>query len=148
MLQRGYVFDSVPCAFNIYYDLTSVLTLPARRRLPMKAQPNGSTEHPKMGSMLIWKSEGKFQGTGHVAIICGVSPTGVRIAEQNYDDAVWPTQEQDYARELPAEVTSDGAYWIRSPSILGWMLVNEEDYTFESPMKNGTRLLPTETKSD
>jgi len=126
MLQRGYVFESVPCAYNIF-DLTHVVTVPAKKRLRMTGQPNGSTVHPKMGSMLIWKAEGKFSGTGHVAIICGVSATGVRIAEQNYDDLVWPTAEQDYARELPAEVGPKNDYWIRSPAILGWMIVDEED---------------------
>jgi len=125
MLQRGYVFEGVPCAINIF-DLTQVVTVPDKKRIQMKGHANGSTVHPRMGSMLIWKSEGKFAGTGHVAIICGVTNTGVRIAEQNYDDLVWPTETQDYARELPAEVGPDNDYWIRSPCIQGWMVVDED----------------------
>jgi len=124
LLQRGYVFESVPCAYNIF-DLTSVTTVPGKKKLPMTAHQNGASVHPRDGCLLIWNPEGKFSGTGHVAIITKASPTWVRIAEQNFDDLVWPTDTQDYARELPAEVDADGKYWIRSPAILGWMLVDE-----------------------
>lgn len=126
MVERGYVFDSIPRAYDIF-NLKHVHTVPHKKRLPMVAHPNGSTTPPKLGDMLIWRSEGIFSGTGHVAIICGISPTGVRIAEQNYDDLVWP-EEQDYARELPGEVTDGGEYWIRSPAILGWMVVDDAEH--------------------
>jgi hypothetical protein len=146
MLQRGYIFESVPCAYNIF-ELTSVVTVPDKRKLQMTAHPNGSTVHPKLGCMLIWKAEGKFSGTGHVAIICGADAQGVRIAEQNYDDLVWPTAGQDYARELPVEVNSDNSYWIRSPAILGWLVVDEETcLDDDAPVKNAPLL--ADSKSD
>jgi len=145
LLQRGYVFESVPCAYNIF-DLTSVLTVPGKNRLKMTAHLNGSTVHPKLGCMLIWKAEGKFSGTGHVAIICGATREGCRIAEQNYDDLEWPTQEQDYARELPVEVTADNNYWIRSPAILGWLIVDEQSNCDELPIKDAP-LLSFEAKT-
>jgi len=57
-----------------------------------------------------------------VAVVTEVFADRIRIAEQNVHHRVWPDG-ADYAREIPARLTEDGAYWVRcsfsDASILG-----------------------------
>lgn len=70
--------------------------------------------------MLIWDKS--YGGTGHVAIVTEVTPTHVRVAEQNFDNRVWPAG-ANYSRQLRATLSDDGAYTVNDTYlVLGWML--------------------------
>lgn len=124
LLNKGYVFDDISMAYDIF-RLTSVKKVSDSSLLPLTAFANGSQRHPEPGCMLIWSEGGEFHVTGHVAIITDVFPDRIRIAEQNVHHQPWPAG-CHYSRELPARIADDGGYWIqcsfRDAAILGWMI--------------------------
>jgi glutathionylspermidine amidase/synthetase len=127
-INHGYVFDDIAMAHDIF-RLTSVRHISDNKLLPLHAFYNGSRRHPEPGSLLIWEEGGEFEMTGHVAIVTEVTGDYVRVAEQNVGHRKWP-EGQDYARQLNAEVTEDGEFWIEcsfgDASILGWVIQSED----------------------
>jgi glutathionylspermidine amidase/synthetase len=135
-LNKGYIFDDVAMAYNIF-DLRSVRDIKTNCRLPLNAFANGNKKHPEPGCLLIWNKGGEFEGTGHVAVVTEVTDQYLRIAEQNVGQQIWPDT-GDYSRELHAKVTSDGEYWVTcsfgDAEILGWMIQTDQD-TYAEPTK-------------
>ncbi len=130
-LNKGYIFDDVAMAYDIF-ELRSVRDVSSNTRLPLQAFRNGAKRHPEPGALLIWEEDGEFEETGHVAVITEVYPDRLRIAEQNVGHRLWP-EGQNYCRELRAKVTADGDYWVECSynhaTILGWMIQTEDtDY--------------------
>lgn len=123
LVNRGYVFDDIAMAYDIF-RLSSVKIVATDERLPLHSFANGSKRHPEVGAMLIWSEGGEFQRTGHVAIITEVFADKLRVAEQNVDFFSW--EGRNYSRELPACISADGNYWIQcsflNASILGWVM--------------------------
>lgn len=130
-LNRGYVFDDIAMAYDIF-RLRHVRVVAGNRLLPLHSFRNGSKRFPVPGSLLIYEEGGAFETTGHVAVITEVTEDYVRIVEQNVGDRRWPDG-RDYARELAAEVTADGEYWLEDSfgdaTILGWV-IQTGDATF------------------
>lgn len=128
-LNKGYIFDDVAMAYDIF-RLTSVRVIADNSRLPLKSFSNGSQRHPEPGALLIWSEGGEFEVTGHVAVVTEVFPDRLRLVEQNVTHAVWP-QGQTYSREIPARVTDDGCYWLQcsygDATILGWVVQTDDD---------------------
>ena len=56
-LNKGYVFDDVAMAYDIF-QLNSVRVIADERRLPLKSFLNGSLRHPEVGALLIWSEGG------------------------------------------------------------------------------------------
>ncbi len=135
LLNRGYVFDDIAMAYDIF-RLTSVKRVADQRRLPLHSFENGSLRRPEPGCMLIWSEGGEFDVTGHVAIVTEVTDSYVRVAEQNLDHQKWPAG-CDYSRELSVRVDEDGSYWIscsfHDASILGWV-IQTDDATHACPI--------------
>jgi glutathionylspermidine amidase/synthetase len=127
-LNHGYVFDDIAMAYDIF-RLTTVRVIDDNRLLPLKSFKNGSKRWPAPGCLLIWDEGGEFETTGHVAIVTEVTAAYVRIVEQNVGDAVWPPG-QDYSREIKAEVTPHGHYWLEcsfgDARILGWVIQTDD----------------------
>ena len=127
-LNRGYIFDDVAMAYDIF-ELRSVRDLNTNSRLPLQAFANGARTHPEPGSLLIWEEGGEFEDTGPVAVVTEVTDRYVRVAEQNVGHRPWP-EGRSYARELKAKVSHDNGFWIECSfndgSILGWMTQTEE----------------------
>lgn len=127
-INYGYIFDDVAMAYDIF-ELRSVRDINANVRLPFNAFTNGNKAHPIPGCLLIWKAGGEFEHTGHVAVVTEVNDQYVRIAEQNVGHQLWPDG-HDYARELSANITQDGEYWIScsygDAEILGWMIQTDD----------------------
>ena len=128
-LNKGYVFDDVAMAYDIF-QLNSVRVIADERRLPLKSFLNGSLRHPEVGALLIWSEGGEFEITGHVAVVSEVYPDRLRIVEQNVGHKVWP-EGQNYSRELHARISEDGGYWLEcsfgDASILGWVIQTDDD---------------------
>ncbi|MEQ8860288.1 MAG: bifunctional glutathionylspermidine amidase/synthase [Pseudomonadales bacterium] len=137
-LNRGYIFDDVAMAYEIF-RLRTVRRVESGELLPLRSFRNGARRPPEPGSLLIWDEGGTFEHTGHVAVVVEALPDRVRIAEQNFDHQPWPAG-QAWAREIPAKTTEDGAYWLRcgfgEAGILGWVIQTDDDRcaeTFEAP---------------
>ena len=133
-LNKGYIFDDVAMAYDIF-GLRSVRDIKTNSRLPLNAFANGNKKHPEPGCLLIWNKGGEFEGTGHVAVVTEVTDQYLRIAEQNVGQKIWP-ENGYYARELHAKVTSEGEYWVTcsfgDAEILGWMIQTDQD-TYAEP---------------
>ncbi|MCB1615108.1 MAG: CHAP domain-containing protein, partial [Pseudomonadales bacterium] len=138
LLNKGYVFDDIAMAYDIF-RLPYVTEMKSGKRLPLYSFENGSFRHPEPGCMLIWSEGGEFDVTGHVAIVTEVFADRVRIAEQNLDHQYWG-EGQHFSRELPATISEDGSFWIqcsfRNAEILGWVMQTadaSEAVVFEAP---------------
>jgi len=127
-LNFGYVFDDIAMAYDIF-RLTSVRDVRENRLLPLKSFRNGARRLPVPGCLLIWDEGGEFETTGHVAVVTEVTPDYVRIVEQNVGDSMWP-HGQNFSREISAEMTADGDYWLEcsfgDATILGWVVQTDD----------------------
>ncbi|MFZ5655415.1 MAG: bifunctional glutathionylspermidine amidase/synthase [Pseudomonadota bacterium] len=123
-LNRGYIFDDIPMAYDIF-DLRFARRVSDGELLPLQAFRNGSRRLPEPGCMLIWNEGGEFERTGHVAIVTRVEPDFLWVVEQNVDHQVWAPG-QACSRELKTRLTEDGEYWIQcalgGAEILGWVV--------------------------
>lgn len=128
LINRGYVFDDVAMAYDIF-RLANVTVVATGEKLPLHAFRNGSRRRPEPGALLIWKEGGMFELTGHVAVITEVTDSYVRVAEQNVTHRPWP-EGADWSRQLDAHVGEDGNYWIRCShqdgEILGWVMQTDD----------------------
>ncbi|MCP5208070.1 MAG: bifunctional glutathionylspermidine amidase/synthase [Hahellaceae bacterium] len=127
-INKGYIFDDISMAFDIF-ELRSVRDINTNTRLPLHAFRNGSRRHPEPGCLLIWAEGGEFEDTGHVAVVTDVQEDHLLIAEQNVGHVIWPAG-QNYSRKLRAKITEDGDYWLEcsynDASILGWVIQTDD----------------------
>ena len=132
-LNYGVVFTDVGKAYEIF-SLRFLRQVVNDAILPLQAFANGSKRAPCAGALLVWQDGGEFKGTGHVAMITEVLADAIHIAEQNVIHTPLPAGQQ-WTRELPLSVTSDG-YHIQDTftdtGILGWM-IQTEDTEYSSP---------------
>ncbi|NHN36120.1 bifunctional glutathionylspermidine amidase/synthase [Pseudomaricurvus alcaniphilus] len=129
LLNRGYVFEDIAMAYDIF-RIPEVKRIEDGEKLPLRAFANGSRRPPEPGCMLIWSEGGEFEETGHVAIVTEVLDDCIRIAEQNLNHLRWP-EDCDYGRELPACYADDGSFWVQcsfeDASILGWVIQTDDN---------------------
>jgi glutathionylspermidine amidase/synthetase len=127
-VNRGYVFDDVAMAYDIF-RLRAVSLIGEDRDLPFQAFRNGCHRPPEPGALIIWNEGGWFERTGHVAVVTEVADGKVRVAEQNVTHSKWPDG-CSWARELPLTRDQAGLYWVHctynDTSILGWMIQTED----------------------
>jgi len=135
-VNKGYIFDDVAMAYEIF-GLRSVRRVSDRHLLPYQAFANGSRRHPEPGCLIIWAEGGEFEGTGHVAVAVEVTEDYVRVAEQNVGHRRWQ-EGCNWAREIGAEVTEDGEFWLEcsfgDAEILGWM-IQTDDSTYAEELE-------------
>jgi glutathionylspermidine amidase/synthetase len=121
-INRGYVFEDIPMAYDIF-EIKSFLTIDGSK-LPAYSFRNGSRRKPEVGALLIWSPTGEFDRTGHVAVITEVLENSVRIVEQNVEHQGWGNL--DWARALPLRENSRGGFTIdctyEDTHILGWVI--------------------------
>lgn len=111
-------------AYEIF-RIPYVVRVRSNEKVKWASISNGSAQRPVKGSVIIWKSGGYFEMTGHVAIITEVTEKYVRVAEQNTTDSYWP-RGQDWGRQLPVKVSQQGLFTIvedhkKGGQVLGWM---------------------------
>ena len=130
-INRQYVFDDIPMAYDIF-RLRTVRRISDDTLLPLHSFKNGGRRRPEPGSLLIWDAAGEFSITGHVAIVTEVHDEYLRFADQNDDNKIWP-EGQTFSKELKVRISDDGGYWIESGlqnvSLLGWVM-QTDDATF------------------
>lgn len=142
-LNKGYIFDDIPMAYDIF-DLRFARRVADQELLPLQAFRNGSRRLPEPGCLLIWNEGGEFERTGHVAIVTRVEPHFLWVVEQNVDHQVWAPG-QTCSRELKTTLTADGEYWIQcalgGAEILGWVVQTEDPAFAERREEIDPRLL-------
>lgn len=122
LIRKTAIFRNIGSASDIWHDLTHVERVTDGKKFPLIAHPNGSSERPKRGTLLIY-ARCRDLPFGHVAIITDVGSDFVRIAEQNYRFHRWTS---DYARQISL-VKQDGGYHIRDRyRISGWMEIADQ----------------------
>ncbi len=123
-LNRGYIFDDIAMAYDIF-NLRHVRRIGDGALLPLHSFRNGSARPPEPGALMIWNEGGAFEITGHVAVVTEVLGDRVRIIEQNVEDRMWP-EGQGWSRELPLTRAADGGFRVDCPlsgaEILGWVI--------------------------
>ncbi|RHY49273.1 hypothetical protein DYB38_009779 [Aphanomyces astaci] len=103
LITHGVVFESVVDAVEIF-NLRSVKNVINQDRLPLNVYPQGSSTPPQVGSLLIWDRQGVNSPHGHVAVIVNVQNTYIDIAEENFEDTVWPPS-ANYSRRISVSRT-------------------------------------------
>jgi glutathionylspermidine amidase/synthetase len=148
-LNKGYIFDDVPMAYDIF-KLGKVRVMADNSELPLHSFKNGSKRPPEPGCLLIWNEGGEFEMTGHVAIVTEVCPHCVRVVEQNFDNQAWK-EDQSYSREIKAQMTEEGEFWIHCPfhdaTLLGWIIQTEDDTFAEEIVEIDKRLFNLRLKT-
>lgn len=128
-VNRGYVFDDIAMAYDIF-QLRDVKVVADGTRLPLRSFRNGAKRPPEPGSLLIWNEGGDFDVTGHVAVVTEVLDGLVRFVEQNVEDKLWPAG-QSFSRALRLTVDAEGGHWIDSTAadagIMGWVIQTDDD---------------------
>ncbi|WP_321389511.1 glutathionylspermidine synthase family protein [Emcibacter sp.] len=127
-MNRGYVFDDIAMAYDIF-NLRHVTVVEDGRSLPLYSFRNGAKRPPEPGALIIWNEGGDFPMTGHVAVVTEVTDTAVRIIEQNVEHVRWK-EETSWSRELPLHRTDDGGYVVNCTFsegiILGWVIQTDD----------------------
>ncbi len=127
-LTRGYIFDDIAMAYDIF-QLRHVRVVKDGALLPLKSFRNGSGRPPEPGALLIWNDGGEFDVTGHVAVVTEVLADRVRCIEQNVEDRAW-ADGHSWSREMPLHRTPDGGYRIEctypDTAILGWVIQTDD----------------------
>ena len=140
---KGVTFSEVRMAYEIF-DMPHAIRVKDEENIPWTNIPNGSSERPVPGAVLIWNEGGEFQRTGHVAIVVEVSDEWVRVAEQNVNDTYWP-RGQNWARQLDVEYDkAKGTYFIQEVdgSVKGWKHLPKDFVSDPLPLPEESLPLP------
>ncbi|ORC87236.1 D-alanyl-glycyl endopeptidase-like protein [Trypanosoma theileri] len=121
-------FSAVEGAADIW-ELQSV-QLVNGAKTPLLKYSNGLSisaggSAPRVGDLLIYpRQKGGFV-YGHVAVIVDVLSAAVLVAEQNWDNTVWPGPFHNYSRSIPMQYDANSkAYTLKESDdiiIQGWM---------------------------
>lgn len=148
-LNRGYVFDDIAMAYDIF-RLRHVRVVADGALLPLRAFLNGARRPPEPGALLIWNEGGEFDVTGHVAVVTEVFPDRVRCIEQNVDDRAW-SDGRSWSRELPAATDADGGFHVsctfEDTAILGWVIQTDDDAHAEAIADPDPRLFALQLRT-
>ncbi|RNE99206.1 D-alanyl-glycyl endopeptidase-like protein [Trypanosoma conorhini] len=121
-------FEKVAGAADIW-SLTSVQLLDGSTTPLLKYANNVSARAggsaPRVGDLLIYpRQEGGFP-FGHVAVVVAVKSESLLVAEQNWDNKVWPAPHHNYSREIPMHHnTKEDIYEVAEAdkrTITGWV---------------------------
>ncbi len=141
-LTRGYIFDDIVMAYDIF-RLRQVRVIADQSVLPLQSIRNGARRPPEFGALLIWNEGGEFEVTGHVAVVTEIGDTWVRCIEQNVEDSVW-REGETWSRQLPMRRTADGGYWVdctfAGSQILGWMIQSDDASEAETDLEDDPAL--------
>jgi len=108
-IQKFHVtFPEVDNAYDLF-NLKHATDLRTKKKIRFHAIPNSMDVWPQRGDMIIWKSEGQYHPTGHVAIMKEVvNRSIVTIVEQN-------GKTKNGQRNIQ----------IHHPGILGWIRLSD-----------------------
>lgn len=122
-LRKGAIFSSVDGANQIWDQLKYVEQVTDKQQFPLKQHPNGSPNLPLRNSYLIYPIQ-RDMPYGHVAIIVGVLPNAIRVAEQNFYFHYWNSS---YAREIPVVKRNHLFYINDTYEVFGWLEIDDKN---------------------
>ncbi|MBE8163112.1 MAG: CHAP domain-containing protein [Bdellovibrionaceae bacterium] len=113
-------FASVNYAYEIWEQVDHCYHLKTKTPQPFYNYNNASSTAPLVGDLLVYAKS--FLQTGHVAVLVEVNlkKKWVRLAEQNYQNQMWPA---NYSRQVNVSVTKKNnqpIYSIEDEHLLGW----------------------------
>jgi hypothetical protein len=116
LVNTGAVYGDVDIAADIWDQVDHLVDVASRKKLPLEAWPNGSTQPPRTGDLLVYARA--YLGTGHVAVVTDVDYANgvIEVGEQNYQNTRWPG---DYARRIVLARKGDG-WWLHDAYLIGW----------------------------
>ncbi|RNF14444.1 putative D-alanyl-glycyl endopeptidase-like protein [Trypanosoma cruzi] len=96
-------FDSVVGAADIW--ALNFVRLLDGSKTPLLKYPNGLPRRdggsaPRAGDLLIYPRQRNDFPFGHVAVVVGVTKDSVLVAEQNWDNKMWPGPYHNHSREI------------------------------------------------
>ncbi|KEG10649.1 D-alanyl-glycyl endopeptidase-like protein [Trypanosoma grayi] len=124
----GATFSLVTAAADIW-SLTTVQLLNGST-VPLLKYANGAPADtggsaPRVGDLLIYPKQRTDFPFGHVAVVVDVTSGSVLVAEQNWENTVWPAPHHNYSREIPMRHDADAkTYTITDEDdikITGWV---------------------------
>ena len=123
LLRKSCTFRSFPCAADMWLDMAHVERVTDGQQFLTRTYANGSSHKPRCDSFLIYP-RGQEIPYGHIAVICDVQETFIRVTEQNYRFLRW---RDGYARQIPL-VCRDGCYYIEDYyPVYGWLEIERDD---------------------
>ncbi|KAH8617384.1 CHAP domain [Trypanosoma vivax] len=103
-------FDSVAGAADIWAlteaHLLNGTSVPLAKITNGRPPAPGTDARPRVGDLLIYPQRPEDFPHGHVAVIVEVTAENVLVAEQNWDNAVWPAPHHNYSRAIPLSCTA------------------------------------------
>ncbi|CAF3986255.1 unnamed protein product [Rotaria sordida] len=123
LLCKSCIFQNIGYAADMWQELIYVERVTDGQKFPLKTYSNGSLYKPECGSLLIYlRSEDSPYS--HVAVICKVQESFIRVCEQNYQFHYWSS---NYARQIPM-IYRNGLYYIEDNyDVYGWAF--DHDYS-------------------
>ncbi len=116
LINTGAVYGDVDIAADIWDKIDHLTDVKTKKRIPLEAHLNGSTQAPEVGDLLIYAKA--FNGTGHVSVVTGMDFKNdmVEVSEQNFNNESWT---DDYARKIML-IKNGENYWLLDGYLLGW----------------------------
>ncbi|KAH9096741.1 hypothetical protein LEN26_017369 [Aphanomyces euteiches] len=153
IVNKGVVLPSLSWAAHIWDRITHVSRRHDFAMVPLLKFPNGSTEKPLVGDLLVYQSTPN-QWVGHVAVVADIiekedGQKALYVAEQNvHNNRLWIGGH--YADELPLHIgTSDDGkltYTITHPDpdlvLDGWVRADLDNAVFRAPWTRPAPRLP------
>jgi len=120
---KGITFPDVRMAYEVF-RFRHFVRVSDETPIPVVPHSNGvSTVVPPVGAVLLWKPNGYFRHTGHIAIVTHVHSQSICVAEQNVYDRKWLSR--NYSREIPFTVDAESKVLIYdnhpNTEVLGWV---------------------------
>lgn len=119
LVRRGMVFGSVDIAADIWDQVDQYTRVADQQPVFTENYPNGSSERPQIGDLVIYAKE--YLGTGHVAVVVALADDSIDVAEQNYLNQRWVGTT---ARRISMQ-HRQGGYWLDDDYLVGWKRVAE-----------------------
>ncbi|EKF26681.1 D-alanyl-glycyl endopeptidase-like protein [Trypanosoma cruzi marinkellei] len=125
-------FDSVVGAADIW--ALNFVRLMDGSKTPLLKYPNGLPRReggsaPRVGDLLIYPRQRDDFPFGHVAVIVGVTENSVLVAEQNWDNKMWPGPYHNHSREI---------HMLHSPINDAYNITEENDIIINGWMRYTT----------
>lgn len=121
LINKGAIYGDVDVAADIWNNIDYLTEVTTNRKLPFESHPNGSTQPPQVGDLLVYAKA--FHDTGHTAVVIDADYQGgaIKVGEQNYNNDQWPG---DFSRNIELVKKGDN-YWLLDAYLLGWKHVRD-----------------------
>lgn len=119
---KNLTFPALPCASDIWH-LNQVSDIYSENSVKLLRIQNGAKCPPEPGDLLIY-AKNPTAPYGHVAVVVSVGKDYIKIAEQNWDNEIWPG---DYARKVKVVKAVHEVFVVdEGYAVTGWMRYQDQ----------------------